>query len=435
VGCLTYALLGLLLLGGGGALLIWQWDRSASSDLADAIAEVRRRGEPLTFAELAPQPGQAGVDGGALYRQAMAAFVKPGADFETAYASGVTIPLPEGFPSPDPVVVRALQANAVSLQLLRQAMQRPHCRILRDYHTTRPLALPLDDLAELRCVARLLRAELAHALTAGDRTRSVEIVRELFGLSELLGDEPLLIAQLVRIALGRMALESLADCLAHSAASDAELDALEQLLHKLADRFSLKRGIVGERAWIYTGLSFSTAADWEIMSGWPGWLYGLAPLRKNDQALCLRYLSRAADLVDQTGPEADDAMRKLEAEIEQLADFRFAIKLLYPALATIRDAGLRYRQALHNARWGVVAVRHFRKQGEWPEALSDIADPPELLSLEGMRSGKPLVYRLLPEGGIVIYDVGRNQVDDRLDAQDRDETVTMFRVVQPQGRE
>lgn len=434
VGCLTYGLLGLLLLGGGGALVVWQWDRATSRDLADAVAEVRSRGEPLTFAELAPQPIGPQRDGGVFYAQALAAFVEPASDFQSAYGGDVTLPLPSAVPSPDPVVQRALKANAASLELLRRAMQRPMCQLPREYHSTEPFAMRLDDLGKLRSLGRLLSAELVHALTAGDHTRAVQIVHEQFGISELLRDEPLLVGQLVRIALGRMALKSLAHCLAYGAASDAELDAFEQRLRTLVDGFSLQRAVVGERAAIYTSLLHWDRGAWPEASLEHGWLYRVAPLRKSDQALCLRYLTRAVDLVDRPGVEADDAMRRLEDDIAQLSWFHAFVKLMYPAISGVRDEGLRYRQALHNARWGVAAVRH-RQHGAWPAALGEIAAPPESLPREGICSGKPLVYRLLPEGGIVIYDVGRNQVDEQLDTQDRDETATAFRVVPPAARQ
>ena len=54
------------------------------------------------------------------------------------------------------------------------------------------------------------------------------------------------------------------------------------------------------------------------------------------------------------------------------------------------------------------------KNGKWPAALSDaMAEVPM-----DPFGGKPLMYRLCPDGGCVVYSLGRNRTDEGGDPAD-----------------
>ena len=88
--------------------------------------------------------------------------------------------------------------------------------------------LPATQAA--RCVARLLQADAAIRAHDGDVDGAIDSCRALLNTGRSIGDEPFLISQLVRIAIGRTATIAARRVLGQGEPSDASLARLQALI-------------------------------------------------------------------------------------------------------------------------------------------------------------------------------------------------------------
>ena len=106
--------------------------------------------------------------------------------------------------------------------------------------------LPATQAA--RSVARLLQADAAIRAHDGDVDGAVDSCRALLNTGRSIGDEPFLISQLVRIAIGRTAMSATRRTLGQGEPSDASLAHLETLIRDEAGQPLILYAMRGERA-------------------------------------------------------------------------------------------------------------------------------------------------------------------------------------------
>ena len=158
-----------------------------------------------------------------LYRQAFAALdADPTATSdESPLTKATTIDVA------NPAVTETLARHAATLDLIRRAADRDTCRFQRDW--TRPsLGMLLPELQSLRAVARLLVLETRREAADGNAADALHDVARIQRIGRHAASEPILISNLVGIAIDTMALETLAQVLPTLRKSDlAVLDAPE----------------------------------------------------------------------------------------------------------------------------------------------------------------------------------------------------------------
>lgn len=184
-GCLIYTAGGLVAL----ALFLWLgvagWYDEAKSRFESEAANIARRGEPLWFADLKPQGAAPDDDAAPLVVQAIAKLVRPASGFDELLTADP--PTPPGLYE---VLETNLTANRPALDLLAQALGKPHCRFSYDYSTHDTYGILLDHIQQCRHMSRLLQADVLHSLALGDRARAAAAVAENLDLSELLHEDP-----------------------------------------------------------------------------------------------------------------------------------------------------------------------------------------------------------------------------------------------------
>jgi hypothetical protein len=104
---------------------------------------------------------------------------------------------------------------------------------------------------EARGAANLLRLEAALASQEGDADQALADVRGLIGTARSVGDEPLLISVLIRLACDAQAVAALERALAQGQPPSTELKAVQTLLEKEAAEPLLTRALRGERAGLH----------------------------------------------------------------------------------------------------------------------------------------------------------------------------------------
>jgi hypothetical protein len=391
------------------------WYRNAARELADEIRRVEARGEPVWFADLAPRAPEPGENGTGIFLAAVEKLVRPSQAFLQMFDGERKTP-----PGDYEAFRVALDENRPALELMRQAVRRPFFRLLLDYTTKQPISILLEPIQQAHEFSRLLKAEALQAIGAGNNDRAVAAILDGLLLSEMLRDEPLLIIQLVRVAIAAESLNSLETLLAHGNISPEQFTIIDEQLALMERRFRLAPAMIGERAMALTtmhhlgentgmlGKGGEGTAAARILSSMPA-----RPYRMSDEAFLLRVMTRFADNVDRPGPEGAAAIHQGNSEIvaAKVGYKHIMTTLLAPAVLRCRNSGLGHRQRLINARVGLRVARFHADRGKFPDSLDDIADEQFASSTADLLSTRPLVYRLVPDG-FVIYSVGENHSDD-----------------------
>jgi hypothetical protein len=158
-----------------------------------------------------------------LYQQAFAALDADPAskDQDSPLTTATTIDVAS------PAVIDLLARHAATLDLLRRAADRDTCRFQRDW--TRPsFDMLLPEMQSLRTAARLLVLDARREAADGNAEDALRDVARIQRIGRHAASEPILISNLVGIAIDTMALETLAQVLPTLRKSDlATLDAPE----------------------------------------------------------------------------------------------------------------------------------------------------------------------------------------------------------------
>ena len=174
---------GLALAGG-----YWLWLRGARADLAEAVEQIRRAGDPVTVDDLA-RPPVPDADNAAIDVKAAAALIDGLGEPWKAYRS---------FPFESPLtdeakrILRAVvepDASRRALSLARAARAKPAA----DWQV--PMRSPLvtswgSGTITLFYVTDLCRAAAADAMVRGDHASMLESVRDALGVGRAAGDYP-----------------------------------------------------------------------------------------------------------------------------------------------------------------------------------------------------------------------------------------------------
>jgi len=434
IGCLWYAVGLIAFIGLVLSLAYSIWYGTAKRRLDAAIARVVDRGEPVWFKDLAPTgPAKRGDDGTQLFLAAISK-LQP---FDPAVLN--LLDTETGTPPGEyPAFAATLEANREALELFRQAIGRPYFRLPLDYQTKQPMSIVLDPIQKSRDFARLLQMDVLQSLGKGDGDRAVDAVRELFALSEMLRDEPFMITQLVRVAIGSVAVKSLETLLAHHDLSPEQFTALDDQITKIASQFVMAPGVIAERAGVMTSMRYLAqggmpefldpggAPVFAVMSSGP-----MKPYMMNNQVFLLDAMCELVDNVDKTGPAGRDAVQAVMDRVSVGRTQYMFTALLMPAVMQFREAGMRFRSRLAGARLGMRVDRFHAARGQLPASLDDALDERLTAVPVDVYSGKPLVFKPQPSS-FAIYPVGDDGADGGGDA-DQQERFGRFEVKYPQG--
>ncbi|QDU64641.1 hypothetical protein Pan216_55320 [Planctomycetes bacterium Pan216] len=410
------------------ALVAWGlWNRSLSSELSREIAKIRARGEPVTFAELAPAPVDPDDDATEIVLTALNKIQ------QRPFNDILAVEPPLAGDKLD-TLRQAIAANQGQLDGIAQGLRRPHFRLPLDYTDPMPMPAVLTLIKDFRTINRVLRAQILVALAEGETDVATDSVLLGLRVGERLRDEPLLIVQLLRTAMGTSSLRELQLLLGERPLPPAQRDLLRQQLATIEADLSLRRWFLRERALVNTSMAYLPTAALTGAGRPPGFLRMVLRLPVQglfdaQRAQMLRTLTEVAEIADVTGPEGDEAVAELEARIVELPDFFNLIKLQLPALVQARTAGLRYRQRL---RLALIAIHldASRREGQLPNRLEDALDPSTTNLALGIFSDKPIRYQATDDA-FLLYNLGPNGHDDGIDeatGQRLDENEVTFQV-------
>ncbi len=344
----------------------------------------------------------------------------PFADAESPQAK-----LAAGFQDLDPPVrLSAAQEKALRDEIKRAEPALKEARKLAGLPDGRhPITYSVDVLSTLftpiqdtRQVAALLANDVLLRAQDGNADGALASCRGILNAARSIGDEPNMIAQLVRIACRAVALTSLQRLLAQGEPSEESLRQFQELLEQEEPVPLLTFALRGERASIdrfLEGLQKGDVNPAVLANNGEveGKLLGLtpAPIIKSQRAAALRYLNRFFDVLALDWPEQQAGLKQLELEGRDAPLF---VRLLVPAVSKVAAAQQRSRAQLRCAIALVAVERYRRANGRWPEALPIVKEAGLLSRVPAdPYDGQPLRYRRLDDG-VVIYSVGPDGQDD-----------------------
>jgi hypothetical protein len=244
--------------------------------------------------------------------------------------------------------------------------------------------------------------------------------RGAFNAARSIGDEPSLIAQLVRLACRGVALARLERTLAQGQARETSLAAFQKLLDKEGQVPLLLIGVRGERAglnrlmhYLETGDPIKNAEYLRALRGFGKEEKDVPPLSpaeiKTQHAALLRYLTQGVEIAKLPLKEQARRFSRLEADIKNQSHL---VRLLAPALIKFAEA---FQRGQAQLRCAVVAlaVERYRlaHQGRWPDSLAPLVPGYLARVPTDPFDGTPLRFRR-NDAGVVIYSVGPDGKDN-----------------------
>jgi hypothetical protein len=359
-----------------------------------------------------------------LYQQAFAALdADPAAKGDSSpLATATTIDVA------NPAVTETLARHVATLDLIRRAADRDTCRFQRDW--TRPsIDMLLPELQSLRAVARLLVLDARREAADGNAADALHDVARIQRIGRHSASEPLLISNLVGLAIDAMALETFAKVLPTLGKSDlAALDS-SVIRDLVTTRPAMASHYYGEEAF---GLStfadmtdsrFGVANALEIFANQPRrpFLSRILPL-----TLLYRVFFLEADLAgyrsimrkyqqlaagSEPYPEVKKKTDAMEAELQNRSPGMMS-SLIVPALGGVFRTHAQ-SIARHRAATALLAATKSRLEaGNVPDSLEQLAAklvPPD--SLDPFTADRSLLMKRTDDA-VVVYSVGPDGEDD-----------------------
>lgn len=384
----------------------------ASVLLNRELAEIRRRGEPLSFIDALPPIPDA--DNAALvYQQAIAAFRLT--DNEENLLSEAV----QGTPPLSPKLQDALERNQKAIRLTRQASTMPACRFSTNW-SDRPDRILLPYYAPMRKLSRLLSDDAIHRARMGDSATALTDVRAMYGMSRHLQGDPLLIGFLVARSMDAIANHALGRVLEIRPMSGPAGRAFEAALPPDNWSDAYHRTLLGERTFGIQMFDYIRAdgRGWASLNGdqkspnaWLWWPVTKAagPFLKFDELYYLRYWKRS--ILDHSNFEQPPLPANSRQDIEEIPRYLFLSRAILPAMRRTQD--LRdLIEVSRRQRTVALALSGYRAaRGRYPATLAEaqtLWGEPLPLDFYG---GKPFRYRRQGQS-FMLYSVGSNGIDD-----------------------
>jgi hypothetical protein len=339
---------------------------------------------------------------------------------------------------PENVRLDDASAGAIHDELDKYREAIEIARTVADYRRSRHELVPgpllidtlLPETQASRTAARLLAADAAMRAHDGDIDGALDSCRAIIGVGRSIGDEPFLISQLVRAAIGTVAKNTARRILAQGEPSNAHLGRLQALLLDERTQPLFAIGMGGERAGldelirrIGTGEIAMDTLGRDVSKADLGTLRGVVfPWGKlmydNQRAVALEWMNEAVRISRQPVAARQPLWKTWDANIVRVRNTRFASTItstlpvfMTPATSNADRAQGRYQAALGAATILLAAERHRRKAGDWPKSIAAI-DPAILPSppLDPYTGEAYVVERR--DGQFLIHSVGPNGRDD-----------------------
>jgi hypothetical protein len=256
-----------------------------------------------------------------------------------------------------------------------------------------PLTRLMDREQGLRNTAGLLWADAVLLAEDGKPDEAVRSTRAALGAARAVGDDPTLVGQLIRIALGSSGTRA-AESVINLGEPDAGLAELQAGFFKEAAAPKLLVGLRGERG---QALQVSETVLGPRLFGQTDLACLLDVLTRYIEAAKLPPQQQAAAFAGIPTPAAGDPRYSLT-------------RLMLPGVEKVSASARRGQGELSAVAVGIACERYRRRFGQWPANLRDI--PKDILPAVPTDpcDGLPIKYKRFADR-VVVYSVGPDGID------------------------
>ncbi len=283
----------------------------------------------------------------------------------------------------------------------------------------------LPHLAQMKGLAQFLALAALADAEAGHPAEAVRHVGDIVVVARSFDSEPLLISQLVRIAILRIAAGAAATSLPRADVDEAGWKGLQETFAAAAATNTFRNGLIGEIA-MAAGILDASPADLArnlsngsstFASQFASTLYIASGIRAVDERFCMDRLSELLDASEHPFPEAlrlsEAAAQRVDQEATRFArGAKILSFMLLPALDRSVKKQADCEAALRTAIVGCAVERHrLAHAGRLPDSLAELV--PAFLAEVPVDpfDGQPLRYHRTNDS-CVVYSVGPNREDD-----------------------
>jgi hypothetical protein len=332
--------------------------------------------------------------------------------------------------------------NKEIYELLAKATTVPKCRFAIKYEDGPGMLLP--HLSKLRSCARLLAVKGILEARDGKTEEGMNTFIMRFKLSRSLSNEPILISQLVRIAINSITLSSLEEVLNKGDFDNKTHESLIAEVRRERKSHLISLGLKGEILcclWSYNRISKSPIEDtfrlFQVSVGMsppagyttpPSGTHSVGetdmdeetkklvkeylPFAENDIVFYLETISKLISLTKKSYWQVKDELKEIEKSVITLPKEKYLLSTMgLPTLfpADVREA--RSDALLGAAELGLANRIYRQKHGKFADSLNQLT--PEILSSLPLDpfTGKNYIYRL-KDKGFIVYSVADNLKDD-----------------------
>jgi hypothetical protein len=271
----------------------------------------------------------------------------------------------------------------------------------------------------------MLQNDARFRAQSGDLDGAIVSCRALVNDARSIGDEPMLIAQLVRMAMRSIAVGETERTLGQGEPAVTELAALQSMFEEEQAVPLYQIGIRGERAGMDQFMDTLGKGGMSIkqvrgLLGPPGFmqqnnrwtgeeaLLYLPGAISNNRAALLDHLNRMVEASKLPPEQQAAAAEEVNASLKKEP---LLVRMLVPGTEKVAEAERRTTALLRCAAAGLAAERFRREHGHWPKTLEELKG--KYLSDVPIDpyDGKPLQFRS-DDDGIVIYAIWKDRKDD-----------------------
>lgn len=276
----------------------------------------------------------------------------------------------------------------------------------------------LTDLQQqLRTLATLSSLSAHVHAYDGQTHEAFKDLTSIFAASDSIRGEPMLISQLIRIAIHATGCQLTVDMLPHGKWTDEKLQNL-QIATGIADfRSEMRTAFHGELVLCLNEIDRSP--------------YPHSMFRSANKSKAIGLWAESTEGLETSWQEALTRQKKVDAELKTMSassvsrlTYKSLIKIV-PSVSRCVNAGIK-AEARQNCCIATIATHRYQlKHGKLPTGLTDLKDfvpdddPSKSSRLIDPVDGQPLRFKTSKDG-VVIYSIGENRVDDDGDVENKD---------------
>jgi hypothetical protein len=310
------------------------------------------------------------------------------------------------------VIIRNFENIEWPIVLARRMADMPRGRAPIQW-TDDGISTLLTNTQEARNLANLLWYDAVLRAHEYDTDGALDSVRGIVNCGRSIGDEPLLISLLVRVAIRAVAVGILERSLAQGEPSDHAMQLLQRLLEVEETEPLLLIAMRGERA-SFDRAMVSIQKGKSKFDGLRGIWIGSPELifvsgsLKGTRAVFLEIMTENVEAAKLPVEQQEAEFKRIDQSIYQKPHI---VRMLLPAVIRIQQAYWRSQAQIRTAIVALAVERYRREHGRWPDSLAELVPTKLPQVYTDPYDGKPLRYRRNKDG-VVIYSIGPDKIDD-----------------------